>query len=336
MAQTMENKTVHREKSLDPGEAFNLEINFVGEEEEQQQTGASKGKGRARTNLLLSAFNKGQLDGVLLNKLVGVMCLPDSGWWQEVVNEDSEEEQGSASAGAKLSKGKLVDLSPTKEAQSGLNHVKLARLQKLEQRGEAEEEKRKVQEEEVRVAKEKADAKRRKKKEHGTAAAKTQGEQQAAAAPGSTSIPKCPVATIPGTVTPNTKWVRKLVYTPEQTTTLEVPSPSEADIALLAAESSKHPAKRGRGYKVFFSNPVVLTGVTMDTPPVKWRASAPKVITHGVQGPPAEASSPTAGPQGLRDECDEQGHFIMPSERLLQIIQSVAQQSWQCHRQQRQ
>jgi hypothetical protein len=115
-----------------------------------------------------------------------------------------------------------------------------------------------------------------------------------------------------------------VIQTPEQLEMLEVPSPSEADAALLAAESNKHPAKRGRSRKVSFSNPVVLTGNTMDTPLAKRRAFAYKVITLGVQGSPAEVFSPMAGLEGLRDEHNEQGHFIMPSKRLLQIIQSVA------------
>lgn len=82
----------------------------------------------------------------------------------------------------------------------------------------------------------------------------------------------------------------------------EVLSPTEADAALLIAESNKCPAKRGGGCKVSLSNPVASTGMMTDTPPVKWKAFAPKVITPGAQGSPVEVFLPTVGLQGLRDK----------------------------------
>lgn len=86
-----------------------------------------------------------------------------------------------------------------------MNRLKSAWLQEIERK------KRKAWQEEERVAKEKADAKKKKKKKQGATAAKTQGGQLAVAALGSSTLPKHPAANTPGTVTPNTKWVRKLI-----------------------------------------------------------------------------------------------------------------------------
>ncbi|KAJ7366285.1 hypothetical protein DFH08DRAFT_948324 [Mycena albidolilacea] len=182
----------------------------------------------------------------------------------------------------------------------------------------------KAQEEEARVVKEKVDAKKRKKKEQGAAAAKSQGGQLAAAVSGSNSIPKCLTATTPGTITPNAKRVRKLIQTPEEVELLEVPSPSEAEAAVITVETNKRPAKRTRGHKVSFTNPVASTGETTDTPPAKRKVFVHKVFIPGAQGLPTEAFSLLEGLQGLRDERDEQGHFIMLPERLLQLIQNHA------------
>lgn len=85
---------------------FDLETNFVGEEKERQKFGASKDKGRARTNLLLSAFDKGDGDSVLLDNLEG-MCLRDSAWKEVVDNNTDNDEQGSVSVGANLTEGHL-------------------------------------------------------------------------------------------------------------------------------------------------------------------------------------------------------------------------------------
>ncbi|KAJ7877110.1 hypothetical protein B0H14DRAFT_2713265 [Mycena olivaceomarginata] len=262
MAQSTGSKAIPRDKSLDPGEQFDLATDLAGKEEEPPQ-------------------DKDKLEG----------ARPRDGTWKEVVDDDTDnDEQGSASAGANVAEERMGDSSPSKEAQGAT--------------------KPKNQEEEERVAREKMEAKKKKKKKEQAAAAKSQGEQLAAEAS----------ATTPGTVTPNAKRARKAV----QTETREVPTPSEAEAALLTAESSKRPAKRARNRKVSFSNPVALADATTDTPPAKRKAFAPKVITPGAQGSPAEAFSPTAGLEGLRDERDEQGCFIMPPERLLQIIQSVA------------
>ncbi|KAJ7320716.1 hypothetical protein DFH08DRAFT_890070 [Mycena albidolilacea] len=321
MAQSTGSKAIPQEKPLDPGEQFDLETGFAGEEEEPL---LDKGKSRARADSLSSVSDKGDGDGVLLENLEGARPRDDA--WKEVVDDDTDnDEQGSASAGANLAEGRLADSSPSKEAQGGLNRYRSARIKDLERKKKREEEeRRKAQEVEALVVKERADAKKRKKKEQGGAAAKSQGGQLAAATFGPSSLSKRPTATTPGTVTPNAKRARKAIQTPEQTEIREVPSPSEADAALLTAESSKRPAKRARNRKVSFSNSVALADATTDAPPAKRKAFAPKVITPGAQGSPAEAFSPTAGLQGLRDEHDEQGRFIMPPERLLQIIQSAA------------
>ncbi|KAJ7675170.1 hypothetical protein B0H14DRAFT_3067381, partial [Mycena olivaceomarginata] len=244
----------------------------------------------------------------------------------EVVDDNTDnDEQGSASTGANLAEERMGDFLPSKEAQGATNRYKSTRIQDLERkRKRDEEQRRKTREEEERVAREKTEAKKRKKKEQSSMAAKSQGGQPAAAVSGPSSLPKRPTATTPGTVTPNTKRVRKAIQTPEQTETREVPTSSEAEAALLTAESSKCPVKRARNCKVSFSNPVALADVTTDTPPAKRKVFVPKVITPGAQGSPTEAFSPMAGLQGLRDERDKQGYFIMPPERLLQIIQSAA------------
>ncbi|KAJ7891283.1 hypothetical protein B0H14DRAFT_2688427 [Mycena olivaceomarginata] len=232
-----------------------------------------------------------------------------------------------ASVGANLAEERMADSSPSKEAQGATNRYKSTRIQDLERkRKRDEEQRRKTLEEEAIAAKERAEAKKRKKKEQGGTAAKSQGGQLVAAVFGLSSLANRPTATTPGTVTPNTKCVRKAIQTPEQTETAEVLTPSEAEAVFLMAESNKRPAKRTRNRKVLFSNPVALADTTMDTPPAKRKVFAPKVISdhRGVQSSPTEAFSPTAGLQGLRDKRDEQGHFIMPPERLLQIIQSAA------------
>ncbi|KAJ7863027.1 hypothetical protein B0H14DRAFT_3134046 [Mycena olivaceomarginata] len=313
-------KAIRTERSLEPGEEFDLETNAVGQSEVQQ---LDKGKGRAGTNSPFLASDEGDGDGVPLDDLEEDRL--SDGAFQAAEDDTDNDDRGSASAGANLAEGHLADSSPSKDAQGGTNRYRSARLQDMERKKMRDEEaRRKAQEEEAKAAKEKVDAKKRKKKEQAAAAPKSQGGQQAAAATGSSSLPKRPTATTPGAVTPNAKRVRKAPQTTEQTETLEVPSPSEADAALLTADSSRCTAKRGRPRKVSFSNPVASASATTDTPPAKRRAFAPKVITPGAQGSPAEVFSPSAGLQGLRDERDEQGRFIMPPERLLQIIQSHA------------
>ncbi|KAJ7823958.1 hypothetical protein B0H14DRAFT_3729505 [Mycena olivaceomarginata] len=324
MAQSTGNKAIPRDKLLDPGEQFDLATNSAGEEEEPPQ---DKGKNRARADSLSSLSDKGDGDGVLLDDLEGARLR--DGTWKEVVDYDTDnDEQGSASAGANLAEERMGDSSPSKGAQGETNRYdryKSTRIQDLERkRKKEEEERRKIQEEEARVAKEKTEAKKRKKKEQGAAAAKSQDGQPAATEAGPAPIPKCPSATTPGAVTPNVKRARKTPQTPEQPETLEVPSPVAADEALTAAETSKRPPKRTRGRKVSFSNPVASTSATTDTPPAKRRAFAHKVITPGVQGSPAEVFSPTTGLQGLRVKRDELGRFVMPPEKLLQIIQNAA------------
>jgi hypothetical protein len=325
MAQSSGHREEPREKSLDPGKQFDLETDLAGEEEELLR---SKGKNKARADSLSSLSDKDNGDGVMLDNLEGVR--PRNGAWTEVVDDDTDnDEQGSASAGANLPEECMGDSSPSKEAQGATNrynHYKSTRIQDLERKRKKEEEdRRKVQEEEARVAKEKTVAKKKKKKEQGASAAKSQGGQPAATEAGPAPIPKCPTATTPGAVTPNAKRVKKSLQMPEQTEMLEVPSPAKADEALVAAEASKRPTKRARGRKVLFSNPVASTSATTDTPPAKRRAFAHKVITPGAQGSPAEVFSPTTmGLQGLRVERDELGRFVMPPERLLEIIQSAA------------
>ncbi|KAJ7838215.1 hypothetical protein B0H14DRAFT_3701062 [Mycena olivaceomarginata] len=314
MAQSVGNKAMPRDKSLDPGEQFDLTTNSAGEEEEPPR---DKGKNRARADLLSSLSDKGDGDGVLLDNLEAAR--PRDGAWKEV---------GSASAGANLAEERMGDSSPSKEAQGATNRYnryKSTRIQDLERkRKKEEEERRKTQEEEARVAKEKTEAKKRKKKEQGAAAAKAQGAQPAATAVGPAPVPKRLSATTPGAVTPNAKRARKTPQTPEQPETLEVPSPAAADDALTAAETSKRPPKRTRGRKASFSNPVASMSAAADTPPAKRRAFAHKVITPGAQGSPAEVFSPTMGLQGLRVEHDELGRFVMPPEKLLQITQNAA------------
>ncbi|KAJ7843884.1 hypothetical protein B0H14DRAFT_3688181 [Mycena olivaceomarginata] len=286
MAQSTGNKAIPREKSMDPGEQFDLATNSAGEEEEPPR---DKGKNRARADSLSSLSDKGDGDGVMLGDLEGAH--PRNGAWKAVVDYDTDnDEQGSASRGSKSSRG----------THGGFVTVQGGTGAQEKEGGGREKE---TQEEEARVAKEKSDAKKRKKKEQGAAAAKSHGGQ-----PAVTEAGPAPVQ-----LHPPRKRVRKTPQTPEQLETLEVPSPADADEALVAAEASKRPAKRTRGRKVSFSNPLASTSVTTDTPPGEEES-----------GSPAEVVSPTTGLQGLRVERDKLGRFVMPPERLLEIIQSAA------------
>ncbi|KAJ7894920.1 hypothetical protein B0H14DRAFT_3640701 [Mycena olivaceomarginata] len=285
MAQSSGHREEPREKSLDPGEQFDLETDLAGEEEELLR---SKGKNKARADSLSSLSDKDDGDGVMLDNLEGArprICI----------------------CGSKLPEECMGDSSPSKEAQGATNRYnryKSTRIQDLECKRKKEEEDRR---------KEKTVAKKKKKKEQGASAAKSQGGQPAATEAGPAPIPKRPTATTPGAVTPNAKQVKKSLQTPEQTETLEVSSPAEADEALVAAEASKRPTKRARGRKVSFSNPVASTSATTDTPPGEEESICAQVF-----------SPTTMGLQGLRVERNELGRFVMPPERLLEIIQSAA------------